>query len=225
MGYFGKIEEKQRAIKLRNRGLSYSEIQETVKVSKDTLSRWCRDVLLSLEQIERLQKRKLQGAERGRVIGAKRQQERRLKEIKFFIDKGKKDIGNLNKRDRFLVGISLYAAEGGKRDSSIEFSNSDPKIIKFIIKWFREFCNIPEEKFRGAIWIHDNLDPDNAKIFWSKMTNIPENQFHKTYIAKNKKDSNKIRKNIHKFGVFSIRVSSTKAQRMILGWIAGILAS
>jgi transcriptional regulator with XRE-family HTH domain len=225
MGYFGKIEEKALALKLRRRGLSYSEIQKLVKVSKDTLSRWCRDIILSPEQIERLRKRKLKGSERGRIIGAKKLQEKRLREIELLNLSGRKDIGDLSKRDRFLIGVSLYAAEGVKSDHNVEFSNSDPRMISFMMKWFREFCDISEDRFRGAIWIHDNLDKHKAVKYWSKLTKIPVNQFHKTYVVRNKENSRKVRKKRNEFGVFSIRVSSAKTQRKIMGWVSGILSS
>ena len=225
MGYFGKIEEKALALKLRRRGLSYSEIQKLVKVSKDTLSRWCRDIILSPEQIERLRKRKLKGSERGRIIGAKKLQEKRLREIELLNLSGKKDVGDLSKRDRFLIGVSLYAAEGVKSDRNVEFSNSDPRMISFMMKWFREFCDISEDRFRGAIWIHDNLDKHKAVKYWSKLTKIPVNQFHKTYVVRNKENSRKVRKKRNEFGVFSVRVSSAKTQRKIMGWVSGILSS
>ena len=225
MGYFGKIEEKALALKLRRRGLSYSEIQKLVKVSKDTLSRWCRDIILSPEQIERLRKRKLKGSERGRIIGAKKLQEKRLREIELLNLSGRKDIGDLSKRDRFLIGVSLYAAEGVKSDHNVEFSNSDPRMISFMMKWFREFCDISEDRFRGAIWIHDNLDKHKAVKYWSKLTKIPINQFHKTYVVRNKENSRKVRKKRNEFGVFSVRVSSAKTQRKIMGWVSGILSS
>ncbi|MBU1200344.1 hypothetical protein KJ953_02300 [Patescibacteria group bacterium] len=80
-----------------------------------------------------------------------------------------------------------------------------------------------ENKFIGAIWIHDDLNVEIAKRFWSKLTGIPEYQFHKTYIAELKKDSNKIRKKHHKYGVFKIRVCDVNLQRKIRGWMAGIL--
>lgn len=225
MGYFGKIEEKALALKLRRRGLSYSEIQKLIKVSKDTLSRWCRDIILSPEQIERLRKRKLKESERGRIIGAKKLQEKRLREIELLNLSGRKDIGDLSKRDRFLIGVSLYAAEGVKSDHNVEFSNSDPRMISFMMKWFREFCDISEDRFRGAIWIHDNLDKHKAVKYWSKLTKIPVNQFHKTYVVRNKENSRKVRKKRNEFGVFSVRVSSAKTQRKIMGWVSGILSS
>jgi transposase len=59
MGYFGKLEEKKRAIGLRKKGYSYNEIVKHVGVAKSTLSLWCRDVILGPDQLARLQKRRL----------------------------------------------------------------------------------------------------------------------------------------------------------------------
>jgi len=225
VGYFGNLEKKLEAQKLRKMGLSYSEIQKVVPVPKSTLSGWCRDIALTEKQALRLFKNKLSGSARGRIIGAKRVQAKRLKQIAEMMAEGKKEVGKLSTRDKFIAGISLYAAEGTKRDKVCSFSNSDPKLIKFMSAWFREFCHVPEKKLRGAIWIHDNLDAIGAVKYWSKLTNVPITQFHKTYIAKNKVNSPKIRKNIHQYGVFSFRFSDAKVHRKIMGWIAGMLAS
>lgn len=223
MGYFGKLEEKELAVRLRKRGFSYKQILKRVSVSKDTVSRWCRDVILTPSQMERLLMRKLKGGEKGRLIAAKLKHDKRMEEVETLLKQGVRDVGVLTKRDRFIAGISLYAGEGGKK--KLEFANSDPKIIKFMMKWFREFCEIPEEKFRGAIWIHDNLDSVKARFFWSDLTGIPPKQFYKTYLAKNKIGSRKIRKNIHSFGVFSIVITDIKKHRKVMGWMTGILAS
>ncbi len=64
MGYFGKLEEKQKAIELRKQGLSYSEIRKKVDVSKSTLSIWCRDINLSNEQVLLLSKKEIQPPEK-----------------------------------------------------------------------------------------------------------------------------------------------------------------
>ena len=91
------------------------------------------------------------------------------------------------------------------------------------MKWLREFCEIPEEKFRGQIWIHSNLDELKAKKFWSKIVGISVSQFTKSYIAKNKINRRKIRKQIHQYGIFAIRVHDVKMQRKIVGWMTGVL--
>ena len=223
MGYAGKLRKKRQALKLRGRGLSYFEIKKQVSVSKSTLSRWCRDVILNPSQMEKLRNKKLKGAEKGRIIGAKRQQQDRIKRTKELLEKGKREVGSLSKRDRFVAGIGLYLGDGLKGDIGVGFSNSSPIIIKFMIDWFREFCQIPERKFRGQIWIHSNQSEPKAKKYWSKLTNIPLEQFHKSYIARNKTKSKKIRKQLHQYGIFAIRISNTKIQRKIRGWMAGIL--
>ena len=93
MGYAGKVRERQLAIKLRKKGLSYNEIRKQVPLAKSTLSYWCRDIILTLDQIERLQQRKLEGAEKGRFIGSRRQQQDRIKRTKKLLEKGKEKWG------------------------------------------------------------------------------------------------------------------------------------
>lgn len=225
MGYFGYLEKKLRAQELRKKGLSYLEIQKIVDIPKSTLSGWCRDVAITEEQALRLFKNKLKGAARGRIIGAKRQQAKRLNEIKDMLTAGKSEVGRLSERDKFIAGICLYAAEGTKRDKVCNFANSDSLLIKFMADWFRRFCHVREEKLRGSLWIHDNLNWKKAISYWSKLVAIPRSQFYKPYIAKNKTDSQKIRKNIHQYGVFSINFSDAKIHRKIMGWIAGVLSS
>lgn len=223
MGYIGKYEEKLLAQKLRRQGYSYSQIRKKISVSKSTMSLWCRDVALTPEQALKLFKKKLEGAERGRIIGAKKQQQARIARTKKLLSSGKKEVGKLTKKERFIAGIGLYAGDGSKGDKNVNFANSNPKIISFMVSWLREFFNVREEKFRGAIWIHDNLDVKKAEKYWSKLTKIPLSQFNKTYIAENKEQSRKIRKQIHKYGVFAIRISRVELQRKMRGWMAGVL--
>jgi hypothetical protein len=223
MGYAGKLEEKKLALQLRRQGLSYNEIRKKVPVSKDTLSRWCRDVILRPSQLERLRQRRLTGAQRGRIIGAKKQQADRIRRTKKLLGRGKKEIGLMSRRDRFIAGVALYLGDGLKGDKSVGFSNSNPKIIALMMSWLRGFCGVPEDKFRGQIWIHSNRDEPGARRFWSKITGISEDKFHKSFVAQNKLQSRKVRKKLHKYGVFAIKVSDVAIQRKILGWMAGVL--
>lgn len=222
MGYYGRLEDKINAQALRRKGFSYKEIINLIPASKDTISRWCRDIKLTKKQLNRLYQSKIKGGLKGSIIGAKKQQERRIKETSELYKQGIKEIGKLTNRDEFVSGVALYAAEGTKRDRRCDFSNSDPKLIKFMVNWFLKYCHVSKEKFRGAIWLHEGLNEKKAKQFWSKLTKIPIFNFHKTYIAKNKINSKKIRKNIHEYGVFSIRISNAKIHRKIMGWIAGL---
>jgi hypothetical protein len=224
MGYYGRLELKLQARKMRSLGKSYGDIIHTLKLSKSTVSDWCHDVRLTKSQLNHLYRSKISGALKGSVIAARNKQEKRIKETKELFLQGKKEIGFLSKRDRFLAGIAFYASEGTKSDKGCSFANSDPTIIKFMVDWFREFGHVPQNKFHGAIWLHEGLKEDKARKFWSKLTRIPSDHFYKTYIALNKPDSKKIRKNIHQNGVFSLYVSDVVLYRKIRGWIGGVLA-
>ena len=145
------------------------------------------------------------------------------KTIRKIMKTSIKDVGKLNEKEFFIAGTALYLGDGLKGDKEVGFSNSNPKVIAFMMKWLRVYCKITDSDFRGQIWIHDNLDERKAKIFWSKLTKIPSNQFRKSYISKNKTNSRKVRKNIHENGIFSIKVSRVNTQRKIVGWMAGII--
>lgn len=219
MGDFGKIEDKFKAQKLRKQGLSYREILQTISVSKSTISLWCRDIKLTNKQTLRLLNNKQFGQKKGSLVAAENKRNARIERTKIIKALAKKDVGRIINRDKFMAGIALYAAEGTKRDGKAAFANSDPKLIKFMMDWFMTFAKVPMEKMRGAIWLHEGLSEINAKKFWSNLTGIPKNQFHKTYVAQIKSESNKIRKNVHQHGVLAIKFSDSAIHRKIMGWI------
>lgn len=224
MGYIGKLAEKNEAQNLRKQGYSYGEIQKNVKVSKDTLSRWCKDIELTLEQKERLIKTKSLGQKKGSLVAAGNKKNMKIQLVNKAQAEGIKDVGTLAVRDAFIAGLALYVAEGTKRDGHIAFSNSDPRLIKFMAKWFRNYLHCDEDKMRARIWIHETLSVDRALQFWSTVSNIPKSQFIKTYIVKNKTDSKKVRKNIHEYGVCTIYFSNSQKHRQLTGWIYALFS-
>ena len=220
MSYAGKLKLKLRARKLREKGLSIKEIQRKLKVSRSSVSLWVRDVKLTKKQLEKLYLNRKTGNLKGSIIAAMNKIKIREDITKKLIKQGKKEVGNLSKRDRFITGIAMYFAEGSKTDGDVGFSNSDPRAIKFMADWFREFCKIHEEKFRCSLYIHDNLDERRAKRFWSKLTNIPLAQFGKSYIVKN--NPHRLRKVKHIYGILKVTISDVNLHRKIMGWISGI---
>lgn len=218
MGYSGKIEEKIKAQTLRKQGYSYKEILQKVTVSKDTLSRWCKDISLSEEQKLRLLQNKALGQKKGSLIASENKRRRRIEQTERMKTLAINEIGDVNDRDNFIADIALYAAEGVKMDGKVAFSNVDSALIKFMIMWFERYSKVSKEKFRGRIWLHSNQNETSAKEFWSQLTNIPISQFYKTYSVQTR-GSKKLRKNIHKYGVFSIVINDSTLHRRIMGWI------
>jgi hypothetical protein len=211
-----KFEEKIEAIKLRKSGVGYSEILRKIRVSKSTLSIWLKDIELNPSQKERLFK----GREISRYAGAKARQRMRIEKTKEIIKEAKKELNSLIDKELFLSGLMLYWAEGAKTSEVIKFSNSDPLMIKLMMRWFREICGVPESKFRIALHIHELLSRKNIEEYWSKTTNIPLGQFQKTFI---KPTSLGQRRNILYKGTCVICVYDKDLFRKMNGWKIGFL--
>lgn len=225
MGYYGKLEEKELAKSLRRKGFSYRKIQLITGLSKDTISKCCRDISLSDSQIKKLDLNQRKGQTKASLKGAKVNQQKRIYSEKYLLEEGIKQVGEISSRDRFIFGISMYQAEGSKTNNAVEFTNSDPETIKFMLDWFEEFCDINRSDVKCSLWLHDNLSEAVALDYWSRYLKINKSQFGKTYFAKNKINSQKIRKNIHRYGIIKIRCYDAFKLRLILGWIKGVLTT
>jgi len=205
-----KIVQKKLVRKLRKEGSSYREILEQVKVSKSSLSLWCKDICLTNSQLMRLStKRPIKN------YGAEANHRNRQAEIKRIRTLAKKEIGNISNQEFKLMGIALYWAEGSKTKNA-EVSNSDPKIIKFMVKWFEKFCSVKPIKLKAQLHVHSGQDEVRMKKYWSVLTGIPLNNFCKSYI---KPEGTGHRKNILYNGTIKIRFCSENLRHRILGWI------
>lgn len=214
---------KQKIISLRRRGLSYGDIKKFSKISKSTIGTICKNITLTEKQKQILIDKRNEGqrkaTERSSVIRKKQKHQNE----KYLASLGKKNVGVLSRRDRFIAGISLYMADGTKRGSCVDFTNSDSKIITFMVGWFKEFLEVELKDIKACLWLHKNLYELGAISYWENLTGIPKANFGKTYFAENKQNSRKIRKQKHNNGVIKIRVYSVVKLRLIKGWIEGVL--
>ncbi len=221
-----KTKEKEKAIKLRQNGLSYTEILKQIPVAKSSLSLWLKSVKLAVSQKQRLTDKKRASALRG----AMKRKDERIALTKKIKDKARKEIGKLTKRELFLIGVALYWAEGSKEKeyhpgSGIKFSNSDPYMIKIFLKWLLEIIKLPKDRIYLDIFIHESHKDrlEVVKEYWSKHTSFPVEDFKHIYFKKNKVNTK--RKNIGNiyFGLLRIVVKeSSTLNRKIQGWTEGI---
>jgi hypothetical protein len=222
-----KLNLKEKAIKLRKKGLTYSEILKQVPVAKSTLSLWLRDVGLSKPQKQKLSKKRLEAGRRGGI--ARRQQ--RIEKTKKIQEKAIKDVGTISERELWLMGTMLYWAEGRKqnsRDTSamLEFGNSDPKMIQIYLKWLKKFLNVRNEDMVFRLQIHENSRNriDDVVKFWSDNIGFSKNRIGESIYYK-KHNPKTVRKNIGNDyrGLLLVRVKkSTDLNRKVTGWIKGV---
>jgi len=216
-----RLEEKRKAIELRIQGKTFSEIRNFISnLSKSTLSGWLRNVKLTPEQEERLKRNIAKITYNARVKAGWTRKQKRLLKIKHITEEAKKELPSLSRNLLFLIGLSLYWGEGSKNSSeSIQFANSDPRLIKIMMKWFREICKVPEEKMGIHIYIHKVYRNENCEKFWSKIMGIPASRFGKTTY---KPTPHRIKKNLDYKGVCRIDIGNVNLFRRIMGWQQGI---
>lgn len=180
-----KSSEKELAIKMRLRGMSYSQIKTKINVSKSTLSIWLEKYPLSPERIRLLRDfnpRRIENCRNTKL------QKRNARLDKIYKEMSR-EIGSFSNRDLFIAGLFLYWGEGTKaaRDT-VAFTNTDPNMLKFFIKWMKNF-GIPEEKMRVKLHLYQDMDINEKIKFWSDELKIPKENFRKPYIKPSKYSS------------------------------------
>jgi hypothetical protein len=211
MGYRGKLAERQQARQLRRAGLPLAEIAARLGVSKSSVSLWVRDV--AFEPLPRVT--------RGRRREPNALQRRRQAEIDRLVEEGRARIGRLSEREFLVAGVALYAGEGSKRDGSVIFANSDPRMVVLFCSWLRHFFQIDESRLRVRLYLHQGLDLDGAIAFWSEVTGIAASQFSKPYRAV---PDPSIRHAKHVHGCVGVRYSCSATHRSIMGLVGALLS-
>ena len=214
-----KLIEREKARALRKQGKSINQIVKEAGLTKSSVSLWVRDIVLTKAQKNKLSEkgRSVESIEKRRLVRLSNEQAKR----QIIVDEAKKDFNSISLEQLKLIGIILYLGEGGKTErGTARLSNSDPIVIKMMMKFFREICEVPEEKFRGSIHTFAHADVAKTERYWAKISGIPISQFHKTYI---KPSSASLQKRYTlPFGTFSINVCDTKLFLTIMGWIEKI---
>jgi hypothetical protein len=221
-----KIKEKEQAVLLRKQGKTYDEILKEVDVARSTLSLWLRDVGLGKKQYQRITERK-KAAQR---TGALAHKNKRITSQEKIYAQARAEIGDISKRELWLIGIALYWAEGKKEKESrpghgMEFINSDPRMIRVFLRWLQECCGVTLAGISFSIYIHESHKDklDLIRTFWSEKTELPIFLFTKCYFKKHNIKTK--RKNVGDLynGLLRVRVCrSSVLHRKITGWIQGI---
>lgn len=173
--------EKEKAISLRKKGFSLSEISDTLHVAKSSASIWVKDVLLSKQAKQEIEKKRGAARERAAITHRKKV-DSKLADADIYGREVVKRAAINADTARLLCAI-MYWCEGTKirRSEILGFTNSDPLVIASFLRLLRAGFSIDEKKLRMTLHVHDYHDTDTQLRFWSKVTTIPLSQFHRPY--------------------------------------------
>ncbi len=179
------LKNHEKALALRKKGLSYSQIKNILGVSKGTLSYWLKDNPLPKEKISELQRL---GWKKNECAIERFRETMRIKREKRYqelYEVQKKSIFPLTEKELVLAGFMLYWAEGTKgRMNSLEMANSDPRMLCFFIYWLTKAMLLPREKIIIHPHLYSEMDVQKEIKYWSKTLKIPHEQFRKPYVKK-----------------------------------------
>ncbi|MDC1205396.1 helix-turn-helix domain-containing protein [Candidatus Pacebacteria bacterium] len=171
-----RTEDREKAIALRKKGMSYSQIKEKIGVNKSTLSYWLSGMPLSSARLKVLRNTEAQ-IEKIRETKRRKKLARRAQVYK----KVSNDIKNSTDID-FISGFYLYWGEGTKTaEYAISLTNSDPAVIRCFVEWVQKL-GVCTEQLKIKLHLYTDQNEDELKLFWSQVTGIPVDNFYKTYI-------------------------------------------
>jgi transcriptional regulator with XRE-family HTH domain len=221
------FDKKIKARKLREKGLPINDIKDKLGVSKSTVSLWCRDIVLSEQKIEKIRLDHILKTQKGRLLGAQMNKQKRLDAITEADAFGKKNIRRLSHKELMLVATALYWSEGAKSESTagFQFINSDPEMI-LMIKRFLLAIGVLKEDFVCSVQINEIHKGRITQVlnFWKKLLELDDQQIRSPYFVKTK--VSKVYSNYETyFGICRLAVrKSTALKYKMLGLIKAMKA-
>jgi hypothetical protein len=200
------------ARRLRHEGRSIKEIAALIDVSQSSVSLWVRDVVLHPSQLDalavRAQERRVRSRSRtwrGRRMNA--QQDGRL----------------TARRGEALhaSGCMLFWAEGSRHRNAAKFSNSDPAMMAFFMRFLRAYFEIDEARCRVWCNLHaDHMERQRAvEDFWLATLNLPRACLTKSTVNVYSRATKQKRTNMLPYGTCRVTVHDTAIVQHIYGAI------
>jgi len=193
--------KKDEAIKLRKEGNSYAFISSKILVSKSTLSEWLKGVPFMPNEMvkENILENNRRIANISRVDKAV--------SVKKASDYALTHVDNLTDRDIFVFGLGIYLGEGSKTGNQIRVVNSDPRIIKFSMVWFKRCFGVTDANFHLRLHLYPDNDENRVIRFWMRALGLKKLAFQSTYID-TRLDKRKDRKGRLPYGTAHLSVVS-----------------
>ncbi|WP_415952786.1 hypothetical protein [Streptomyces sp. KLOTTS4A1] len=165
-----KDELRTRARELRLLGWTYNQIQAELRCSKSSVSLWVRDLPKPEPRCSPEEQLRRMNEGLAKLRASQEQARARVKQ------EAAAAVGHLSDRELFLLGVSLYWAEGTKskpyrRQESLQFINSDPGVIRVYLQWLA-LLGVPPDRLTLRVHIHESADVSAAESYWAELVGV-----------------------------------------------------
>ncbi len=220
-------EKGRKIIALRKQGKTYGEIENILKLPKSTVGWWLRGVkipkMIERQTLERCREKWRRNISDYNKIYAQIRSQKAARIREKYKEKGFREIKKLTKKDLKIIGGALYWAEGNTKNRHIlRFANSNPEIIRIMMKFFRKPCNIAEEKIKARIHLYPTINQRKATNYWKKITGLPKKNFHPPQMQISRASKGKRSRNTLPYGTLHLTAGNTEITCKVKGWIRAI---
>jgi transcriptional regulator with XRE-family HTH domain len=210
-----KTVERLEARRLRAEGWSVQEIERHLNVARSSVSRWVRDVELSVEARERLAAH----TRLGPIVAAERKAARARATREWHQERGRILV---HERDpSYSAACALYWAEGEKSRNCVRVTNSDPEVLVYFIRFLRRHFGVPDHRMRVRcnLFADDRQRQREIEDYWLERLELPRASLRKSMVNSYSKYSQKKRINKLPFGTCDLVLNSTEIAQTIYGSI------
>lgn len=202
------------AKQLRKKGLTYNEINKDLgtRILKNTLSYWCKDIILPNWYRDKLIKINKKNLIKARTAAININKIKRKKFLLFLKEKNLPLVEKINTSLQKLLLSILYLGEGAKSliASTLTLGSSNALIVKLYLKLLKNCYPIDNSKFRVRIQCRFDQNIKNLEDYWRNVTKIDKKQFYPTYIDQRTKGKPTLKKDYK--GVCTIHYFDKKIQ-------------
>jgi hypothetical protein len=193
--------------------MSYSQIKETLGISKSTLSGWLSDMPLTDSRIRELRDNNQIRIEKTRETKRLKKETRRnvvLAKVALDIESSKDPC--------FVSGFYLYWGEGTKSaEYTVALTNSDPSMIRCFIEWLVQL-GVSRDNMKVKLHLYTDQEEKQLVKFWAGVTNVPRKNFYKSYIKQASADR-KTYKGLFPYGTCAVFYNDRDVYEYVLAGV------
>lgn len=173
-----------------------------------------KEIRLSAQAKRRIQWRILEGGKTARARAAIVNRERVEAWKRSIQESSRSEVSRVRLTPEFrkLLCAALYSCEGSRYPSTrvLGFANSDARMIRLFLHLIRTSFVVDEKKFRCQVPHRCDQDLETLIHYWSRVTDIPQEQFYRNKADQRTKGKPTLRKDYR--GVCYVQYFSTTLQ-------------
>ena len=208
--------DKEKAIELRRRGMSYKKIRVELGIPIATLSDWFKQESWSYDIKRRLSSEVSLSNPKKLELMVQATRQKWQKIHRQWQEGAIEEFPKLKKNSLFMAGLMLYWGEGDKKleNGQVTLSNSDPHLIRLFYLFLTKAINTPLEKISLRLLLYPDLIDKVQKNLWSRATKISLDRFKRSTTIQGRHPTKR-----NSYGVCLIRVCSRQLKEKIMKWL------